>query len=80
MRLAKCPKTSRGLNNLLHQVIHEGLQRHVIRENCLGALGWCTVGSCGVRGRRIQLGQQETGLGTACVTNDETRKRETVRD
>jgi hypothetical protein len=63
----------------LHQVIHECLQRDVISEDGLGG-HTTTISTSGVRGRRIQLGQQETGLRATGITNNESRQGETVRN
>lgn len=61
----------------LHQVIHECLQRDVISED--GLRGHTTTVSAGsVRGRRVQLGQQETGLRATGVTDNKPGQRETV--
>ena len=67
--------------DILHQMIHKGLQRHVVREDGLRCLGTdAAIGTRSVRRRRVQLGQQETGLRTTGVTNNEPGQRETVRN
>lgn len=72
----KASETKLG-GNSLHQVVHECLERHVVSEDGLRG-GTATVATCGVGGRRVQLGQQETGLRTTGITDDETGQRETV--
>jgi hypothetical protein len=59
--------------DLLHEMVHKSLQRHVIRKNGLGSLRHSTVAPSGVGCRRVQFRQQETSLGTTSITDDEPR-------
>lgn len=60
-------------------MVHERLQAHIIRENCLRRLRNATVSTGrGVRGRWVELGEQETGLGAVGVADDEAGEREAV--
>lgn len=59
-------------------MVHESLQADIVREDCLRGLGYSSVARRGVRRRRVELRKEETSLGTACVTNDETRQREAI--
>jgi len=63
-----------------HQVIHERLQTNIVGEDGLCRLTDTAVRARRVRCRRIELGEQETGLRTAGVTDDETGQREAVLD
>lgn len=73
----------RTTHGQFHEVLHECLQRHIVGEDCL-----CTLGADAavrtsarrMRGRRVELGEEETRLGTAVVADDETREREAVGD
>lgn len=67
--------------NLLHEMVHKGLQRHVVSEDGLRRLSTDTaVRSGGVCSGGVQLREQETSLRSASVTDNEARQRETVRD
>lgn len=67
--------------NLLHEMVHERLQRHVIGKDGLCRLSTNTAVCSGrVGGGGVQLGEQETSLRPACVADNETWERETVRD
>ena len=62
-------------------MVHEGLQRHIISEDGLRGLGSdAAVSSRGVGCRWVELRKQETSLGTAGITDNETRQRKTVGD
>ena len=73
---------TRPTNGKLHQMIHKRLQTNIIRENRLRALTHTTIPTRTTRMRRrwIELGEQETGLRSASVADNETGKRETVLD
>ena len=65
--------------NLLHEVVHERLQRYIVGKNGLSCLrADATIGTSSVGGRRVQLGQQETCLGTTSIAHNESGKREAV--
>jgi hypothetical protein len=67
--------------DILHQMIHKGLQRHVVREDGLRCLGAdAAISTSSVRRRRVQLGQQETSLRSTGITNNEPGQGETVRN
>lgn len=62
-------------------MVHKRLERHIVREDGLRALGAdATVRPASVRGGRVEFRQQETRLGSAGITHDEPREREAVRD
>lgn len=61
-------------------MIHESLQADVVGENGLGGLGNAAVAARRVRSAGVELGEQETGLRAAGVTDDETGQGETVLD
>jgi hypothetical protein len=61
-------------------VIHKGLQRDIVGEDSLRGLRNTTVRASGVCGRWVELGEEETGLGAAGITDNESGKRETVLD
>ena len=63
-----------------HKVIHKSLQGHVIREDGLSGLGNASVGARGVRGGRVEFGEQETRLGATGIADDETREGEAILD
>lgn len=60
-------------------MIHERLQRDIISEDSLRRYA-STVTSCRMCSRGVQLGQEETRLRSAGVTDDETRQWEAVSD
>lgn len=60
-------------------MVHERLQRDIISEDSLRRHA-STVTSCRMCSRGVQLGQEETRLRSAGVTNDETRQWETISD
>ena len=64
---------TRATNSKLHQMIHERLQAHVVGEDRLRRLRHPAVPArrTRVRGRRVELGEQETRLGAASVADDE---------
>lgn len=65
----------------LHQMIHERLQADVVGEDGLGRLGHAAIArGRRVRRGRVELGEQETGLGAACVADDEAWEGEAVLD
>lgn len=67
--------------NSLHEVLHKRLQRDVVGEDGLGGLGSDTaVCPRRVRRRRVQLGEQETSLGSAGIADNEAREGEAIRD
>ena len=61
-------------------MVHKGLQADIVCEDGLRSLADAAVARRGVRGGRVELGEQETGLGTACVADDETGEWEAVLD
>ena len=61
-------------------MVHESLQADIIREDGLGSLADATVRAGGVGGGRVELGQQEACLGATCITHNEARQREAIRD
>lgn len=62
-------------------MIHKGLQANIIREDRLCSLRHAAVArGARVRGRRVELGEQETSLRAASVADDEARKWEAVLD
>jgi hypothetical protein len=66
---------------LLHKMVHKCLEGDIIGEDSLRVLRTDpTEGSCCVGGRRVQLRQQESSLGTSCITNNEAREGESVRN
>ena len=67
------------INDLLHQMVHEGLQRDIVRKYRLRCHA-ATISSSGVCGRRVELRQKETCLRTPSVTNDETGQWEPISD
>jgi hypothetical protein len=70
-----------GCLNLLHQVVHEGLQRHVVCENSLSGRGsYTTIWTSGVCSRWVELGQEESSLRTTSITNNKARKRKAIGD
>jgi len=64
--------------DLLHQMLHEGLQTNIICEDCLGILWHSTPSGILVCGTWVELAQQETCLRSTSVAHDETRKRESI--
>jgi hypothetical protein len=68
-------------SNLLHQVVHEGLQRYVVCENCLSSGGsYTTIWASGVCSRWVELGQEESSLRTTGIANNKSRKRKAVSE
>jgi len=66
---------------ILHQMVHEGLQRNIVCEDGLGGRrSSAAVRACRVGRRWIQLGQQEPGLRAASIAYDKARQREAVRN
>ena len=61
-------------------MIHKSLQADVVGENRLSRLADTSVARRGVRRRRVELGEQKTGLGATGITDDESRQREAVLD
>lgn len=64
-------------------MLHKCLQRHIVCEDGLRALCPDTAvraSARGMCGRRVELGEQETRLGTAMVTDNEAGQREAVGD
>ena len=62
-------------------MIHEGLQRNIISEDCLCVSSTDTaIGASCVCSRWVQLGQEEACLGATGVADNESRKREAVGD
>lgn len=46
-----------GIKDILHEMVHECLQRHIVGEDGLCSLSsYATVRSRRMRGRRVQLG------------------------
>ena len=71
----------RKSNSQLHEMIHESLQADVVGEDGLGRLGHAAIArGRRVRRGRVELGEQETGLGAAGVADDEAGEREAVLD
>lgn len=64
---------------LLHQVIHECLQRNIIGEDGLRRHP-TAISTSGVCSRWVQLRQKETGLRTASIADNETGQRESIGD
>lgn len=64
-------------SNLLHQMIHEGLQGDIVCEDGLRCHA-PAVTSSGMCGGRVELGQKETCLRTTSIANNETRQWETI--
>lgn len=64
----------------LHQVVHKGLQADVVGENGLCGLADAAVCARRVRGRGVELGEEETCLRTTGVADNETRQREAILD
>lgn len=71
---------ARATNSKLHQMIHESLQTDVVGENRLGRLRDPAVAAAGMRGARIEFGEQEARLRAAGVADDKTREGEAVLD
>lgn len=61
-------------------MVHESLQTDIIREDGLCRLTDTAIGAGRVRGRRVELGQQETSLRATGVADDESGQREAVLD
>ena len=61
-------------------MIHESLQADIVGENRLSSLCNATIAAGGVCCAGVELGEQETGLRSASVADNETGKRETVLD
>lgn len=74
-------RSSSAAHSELHQVVHERLQTDIIGEDGLCSLLHTTI-ACRARVRRrgVELGEQETGLRTAGVADDETGQWEAVLD
>lgn len=64
----------------LHQVVHEGLQADIVGEDGLRGLSYTSVTRRGMCRRWVELGEEETCLRTACITDDETWKWESILD
>lgn len=64
-------------SNLLHQMVHEGLQGDIVCEDGLRC-HTPAVTSSGVCGGRVELGQKETCLRTTSIANNETRQWEAI--
>ena len=73
-------RSPRPTNRKLHQMIHKRLQTDIVRENRLRRLAHTTIAASRVRGRGIELRQQEAGLGAAGVADDEAGEWEAVLD
>lgn len=62
-------------------MVHKGLEGHVVCENCLSSRGsYTTVRASRMRGGWVKLGQKESSLRATCITNDESRERESISD
>jgi hypothetical protein len=61
-------------------MIHKRLQTDIVRKDRLCSLAHTTVATSGVGRGRVEFGEEETGLGSASVADDEARKREAVLD
>lgn len=62
-------------------MVHKGLQRHIISKDSLGVLRThAAISSSSVGGRWVELRQEESGLRTSSITNNESRKWESVGD
>lgn len=61
-------------------MIHERLQADIISKDSLRSLRDATIGARRVRRRGIKLREQEAGLRTTGIADDETREREAVLD
>lgn len=61
-------------------MIHKRLQTDIIRENRLRRLAHATIAASRVGSGWVQLGKQETGLGTAGIADDEAWKWEAILD
>jgi hypothetical protein len=70
----------RSADRQLHQVVHECLQADVVGENRLSILCDAAVAAGSVRCAGVELGEQETGLRSTGVADDETGQREAVLD
>jgi hypothetical protein len=60
-------------------MVHKGLQRNVVGEDCLRRYT-STITSCSMCRGWVELGQKETRLGATGIANDESGQRETIRD
>lgn len=70
-----------GCGVILHQMVHKGLQGDIVGENRLSCCGsYTAVRAGGVSCRWVELRQQKSSLRPASVTDDESRKRESIRD
>lgn len=72
---------ARATHRQLHQAFGEGRQGDVVGKDGLSTLGSDTTISARSRcvsGGRIELGEQEAGLGAAVIADNKTRQRETV--
>jgi hypothetical protein len=65
--------------DLLHEVVHESLQRDVVGENSLRRHA-STVASCCMCRGRVELGQEEARLGPTGITDDEPGQWEAFRN
>lgn len=62
-------------------MVHEGLKRNVVSEDGLSSLSTnSAICSSGVGSRRVELGEQETCLRSASVTNNETWQGKSIGD
>lgn len=61
-------------------MIHKSLQTNIVREDRLGRLTDTTVAASRMRSGRVELREQETGLGPAGIADDEAGQREAVLD
>lgn len=73
--------SARPANSKFHQVIHERLQRHIIRKYRLRGLLHAPIPRTGRMSRtRIQFREQKPRLRSTSITHDEAREREAVLD
>lgn len=61
-------------------MIHKRLQAHIVRENRLCRLRNTAVATSRMRGRRVELGEEESGLRATSVAYDEAGEGEAVLD
>jgi hypothetical protein len=67
--------------DLLHQMVHEGLERDIISEDGLRIGGTnTTIGACCMGRRWIELRQEKSGLRPSRIANNEAWEREPVCD